>query len=325
VTVPPAIAEPVRRALAENGLGHRIDRVSEIGGGCINHGARLETDAGSSLFLKWNAAAPAGMFDAEAEGLQALSAADALRVPAPIAWSAGSGDATAVSWLLMEYVHPGRTSPDAEERLGTGLAALHASASASAPVVAAATGGATDEASRTRGHGSNGFGWRRDNWIGSLPQANEPMRTWGDFWRERRLRPQLGLARERGYLAEDVLDDVLDSTAPALADVGAPDLLHGDLWGGNWFASATGEPVLIDPAVYLGHGEVDLAMSELFGGFGARFYDAYRDARGITGAYGSYRRELYQLYYLLVHVNLFGGSYEAGALHAARRVTAALR
>jgi fructosamine-3-kinase len=321
VTVPPAIAEPVRRALAENGLGHRIDRVSEIGGGCINHGARLETDAGSSLFLKWNAAAPAGMFDAEADGLQALSAADALHIPAPIAWSVGTGDASAAAWLLMEYVHPGRALPGTEERLGAGLAAVHAAASPTGPVVVSAT----SEASETRGRGSHRFGWRRDNWIGSLPQANQPMATWGDFWRERRLRPQLGLARQRGYLAEDVLDEVLDATADALGDVEAPDLLHGDLWGGNWFPSASGEPVLIDPAVYLGHGEVDLAMSELFGGFGARFYDAYRDARGISGAYSSYRRELYQLYYLLVHVNLFGASYEAGSLRAARRVLAALR
>jgi fructosamine-3-kinase len=106
--------------------------------------------------------------------------------------------------------------------------------------------------------------------------------------------------------------------------VESPELVHGDLWGGNWFADVDGEPVLIDPAVHLGHGEVDLAMSELFGGFGSRFYEAYREAHGITAAYGAYRRELYQLYYLLVHVNLFGASYEAPALHSARRVVAAL-
>jgi fructosamine-3-kinase len=97
-------------------------------------------------------------------------------------------------------------------------------------------------------------------------------------------------------------------------------LVHGDLWGGNWFTSDGGEPVLIDPAAYRGHGEVDLAMSELFGGFGAAFYEAYDDVAVVEEAYSAYRKDLYQLYYLLVHVNLFGGGYEDGSLRAARRV-----
>ena len=305
MALPPRIAEPVRRAVEEHLFGHAIVRVTEVGGGCINHGASLDTDAGHRLFLKWNDAAPTGMFDAEADGLHALAAADAVRVPRPVAWSDaeanGSGaQPTSSSWLLMEYVAPERGSAASDERLGVGLAALHTP------------------------RGAAGFGWRRDNWIGSLPQANDTSDGWGDFWRDRRILPQLERARARGHLSDAALDRVLDLCPDALSDVEQGELVHGDLWSGNWFAAEGGEPVLVDPAVYRGHGEVDLAMTELFGGFGSRFYDAYRDARGISGAYEAYRRDLYQLYYLLVHVNLFGGTYAAGTLRAARRVTAAL-
>jgi fructosamine-3-kinase len=123
-----------------------------------------------------------------------------------------------------------------------------------------------------------------------------------------------------------VLDRVLDAIPRGLEDVddGPPHLLPGDLWGGNAFASAEGEPVIIDPAVYRGHGEVDLAMTELFGGFGPGFYAAYDEVLPITDAYRAYRRDLYQLYYLLVHVNLFGGSYVGQTAAAAGRVAAAL-
>jgi fructosamine-3-kinase len=310
VSLPDRIAEPVRGALDAHGYGRRIARVVEVAGGCINRGARVDTDGGASLFLKWNERAALGMFAAEAAGLAALAAAGAVRVPSPVAWSGEAGPTTAstaegeaagASWLLMEYVAPGRASPEADERLGTRLASLHASAPT-----------------------SGGFGWERDNWIGSLSQANAVSESWAEFWRERRLVPQLQRARARGQCVEAAFDDVVGLTSVALADVLTPDLVHGDLWGGNWFATQQGEPVLIDPAPYRGHGEVDLAMSELFGGFDARFYRAYREARGISDAYVAYLRDLYQLYYLLAHVNLFGASYEAASLRAAQRVTAAL-
>ena len=123
-----------------------------------------------------------------------------------------------------------------------------------------------------------------------------------------------------------VLERTLDLVPTALADVdaGPVHLLHGDLWGGNAFAGPAGEPVIIDPAVYHGHGEVDLAMTELFGGFGARFYQTYAETGTVTAAYAAYRRDLYQLYYLLVHVTLFGSQYEERTLAAAARTAAAL-
>ncbi len=242
------------------------------------------------------------MFDAEVDGLRALRSTLCLRVPEPLA----TGDSTAgPSWLLMEHIPPSAPTAGYDEHLGSGLAKMHQCADAEAP-----------------------FGWDRANWIGSLPQANDETLSWIDFWRDHRLEPQISLARSRGYLGrgDRVLDRMMASVSLALADVddGPAHLIHGDLWSGNAYAGPGGEPVLIDPAVYRGHGEVDLAMTELFGGFGTRFYEAYADVAGIPAAYRAVRRDLYQLYYLLVHVNLFGEGYEGRTLAAAGRVVSAL-
>jgi len=297
VGLPDAVRAGVERRLPGLGLGHRLTRSDDVGGGCINNGARVETDSGDALFLKWNPTAPAGMFAAEADGLVALAGACSLRVPIPLVWSE-RGEHPA--WLLMEHVEPGQASADTERRLGRSLAAMHATVL------------------------DSGFGWERDNWLGSLNQANAAAGTWADFWRDRRVAPQLTMARARGLAGDGTFDRLLDIVPQALADIDQAVLVHGDLWGGNWFPSAAGEPVLVDPAVYRGHGEVDLAMTELFGGFGPSFYEAYGEAGRPSRAYAAYRRDLYQLYYLLAHVNLFGGAYEAGSLRAARRVLAAL-
>jgi len=297
LNLPDDVRAGVERALAERDLGSRVESARSVGGGCINNGARLDTDAGISVFLKWNPGAPDGMFAAEAEGLAALGAAQALRVPRPIAWA----EEGSTPWLLLEYIAPGSTGPRSQEALGRGLARLHLSLD------------------------TPGFGWERDNWIGSLDQANEPTDSWPDFWRDRRMGPQLDMARGRGRARDRAFDDLMAVIPQALEDIETPELLHGDLWGGNWFVDEDGAPVIIDPAVYRGHGEVDLAMSELFGGFGPHFYDAYSESHGITDAYDAYRRDLYQLYYLLVHVNLFGGAYESGSLRAAERVLSELR
>ena len=299
---PAPVKTGVEDALSRLGLNPQILEVSPVTGGCINHGARVDT-AGGSFFLKWNASAPPHFFEAEADGLRALGAPGVLRVPQPLAHGGGSG---APAWFLMEYMKAGRPSPVYEEALGRGLAALHASGTA-----------------------EEDFGWSRQNWIGSLPQSNRTSASWAAFWRDQRLAPQLRRAREEGFLSGpsgNILDKVLELVPVALSDVdsGPPQLLHGDLWGGNAYPTADGTPALIDPAVYRGHGEVDLSMTELFGGFGTRFYDGYREVAGISDAYGAYRRDLYQLYYLLVHVNLFGSQYERPTLAAANRVAAAL-
>jgi fructosamine-3-kinase len=302
-TLPSSVLEGVRSALADAGTASDIQDVRPVTGGCINHGARVDVEGGSAFFLKWNPSAPPGLFDAEWDGLTALAAPGVLRVPRPLARGEGSDGP---AWLLMEYVRPGRAGRDFGARLGRGLAELHLTAG--------------DEAT---------FGWTADNWIGSLPQENTATVSWSDFWRNRRLLPQLSLARSGGHFRGQAgrdMERLLDAVPVALEDVeGArAHLIHGDLWNGNVFADADGRPTLIDPAVYLGHGEVDLAMSELFGGFGAQFFNAYDEVVPVTPAYHAFRRSLYQLFYLLVHVNLFGASYEASALSAARQVTAAL-
>jgi protein-ribulosamine 3-kinase len=292
VTLPAALSAAVADV-----LGAPISHATTVGGGSINNASRLGTNEDSFYFLKWNRNAPVGMFQAELDGLAALSHTNAVRVPEPV----GHGtDADGTSWLLMEYVDPGQEGSEYQTRLGEGLAALHS----------------TDELSEV--------GWPTDNWIGSLEQVNSWESSWAVFWRDHRIVPQLDLARRRGFMNDPIMDRVVDVTPLALGDVSQAGLLHGDLWGGNVFPDSSASPVLIDPAVYRGHGEVDLAMSELFGGFGRRFYEAYDSVIPVSLEYGAFRRDLYQLYYLLVHVNLFGASYEQGSLAAARRVVAAL-
>jgi len=201
-------------------------------------------------------------------------------------------------------VATGRASRSYWEALGTGLAALHAPTSGDP-------------------------GYERDNFIGPLPQANEPLAGWAEFWIARRIQPQVDLAAAAGLLdAQDrawrsVADAVLAALDSA-PDSGAPSLLHGDLWSGNVYPDADGRPVLIDPAVYRGDPEVDLAMSELFGGFDREFTRAYRSARSVPERYDRVRRSIYQLYPLLVHANLFGAGYAASARATADRIISAV-
>lgn len=296
MSLPAALRADVERALAAAGAGARILRATPVGGGCIHAGMRIDTDAGPR-FLKWSADAPDGLFEREAEGLDALRASGGVRVPEVVA--VGSGDGGAPSWLLLEHIDTRPRTPASDERLGRGLARVHASAE------------------------RRPFGWPRDNWIGSAPQENAPAATWAEFWRDRRIVPRLDAARRGGHLLDETLDRLVEVIPSALEDV-EPALLHGDLWSGNALAAPGDEPVLIDPAVHVGDGEVDLAMSELFGGFAPTFKAAYGAERGVSHAYDSHKRDLYQLHYLLVHVVLFGGGYAASARRAAERVLAAV-
>jgi fructosamine-3-kinase len=301
--LPQPVRQGVEQALSNLGSSGRVTDAEPVSGGCINHGARIKTSAGRTFFLKWNAHAPPHMFEAEAAGLRALAEHCPVRIPTPVARGGGAG---VPGWLLMEFIPAGRPTPEYGRVLGRALATLHAAG------------------------GADSFGWPRHNYIGSLKQSNTTSDSWADFWARERLQPQLDLARSQGYLTGAdgrIMDDLMRVVPAALEDVdrSAPSVLHGDLWNGNAYADDRGAPVLIDPAVYAGHGEVDLAMTELFGGFGSGFYDAYGEVVPITDAYHVYRRDLYQLYYLLVHVNLFGSSYVQGSTDAARRVVEALR
>jgi fructosamine-3-kinase len=260
-----------------------------IAGGSINRCYRWEAARGP-MFVKVGDRSAQAAFAAEADGLRELHAAQALRVPGVLA----TGVAGPAAFLALEWIERGAASEDCHRRLGEQLAALH---SVTAPR----------------------FGWWRDNTIGHIPQANAWSEDWVGFFRERRLRPQLALAVQHGFagLLAERLERLL-AALPALLAGHSPraSLLHGDLWGGNWLPSATGEPVVFDPAVYYGDRETDLAMTRLFGGFGAAFYRAYEAAAPLPAG-AALREELYNLYHVLNHANLFGGSYA----HQARALT----
>jgi fructosamine-3-kinase len=333
--IPPHIAAAVEHHLGSpQGLNARITSARPVGGGCVNRCARIETDRRAVFFLKWNEQAPAEMFASEADGLRALRAAGlahGMRVPEVVAIgseepaqsSTSTRPVEASRWLLMEYIERAAGGRDYGRTLGSALAGLHGD-SGQLPDWSPAD----VSVPRPTPEGTmapQAFGWHRDNFIGPLPQTNAFSDDWAAFWRDARLAPQVSLARERRSLTGDdsrQLDRLLDRTGEALAGAEAdgPSLLHGDLWSGNVYADETGQPVLIDPAVYIGHREVDLAMSELFGGFPAGYLDAYREAHPLDEGYRRIRRPLYQLYYLLIHVNLFGESYLSGVRGVVREV-----
>lgn len=262
-----------------------IQEKRPVGGGCINEAYRIEGDAGV-YFVKLNAADGLFMFEAESAGLQELASAQAIRVPNPMC----CGRSAARSYLIMEYIEfAGRGDP---EQFGRQLARLH------------------------RVH-SPVYGWHRDNTIGATTQVNTPASHWIAFWRDHRLGYQLRLAARKGYGGSlQAKGERLLDAFPALFDDYHPpaSLLHGDLWGGNYATDSNGRPVIFDPAVYYGDREADLAMTELFGGFNSRFYDAYNESYALDAGYAT-RKTLYNLYHVLNHLNLFGGGYGAQAEH----------
>ncbi|MCS6786625.1 MAG: fructosamine kinase family protein [Thiobacillaceae bacterium] len=285
------IAAGIARA---QGAPVRLARAHAAGGGCINTASVVETADGRRYFVKLNQAHRLQMFAAEAAGLQDILATGTLRAPRPIAWGVSGGEA----WLALEYLELGGRG--SAEELGRRLAQMHR-------------------------HSAPQFGWRMDNTIGSTAQINTPAADWSEFYRERRLRHQYTLAAHNGAPRR-----LLEQGERLMAGLGAfftdyrpyPSLLHGDLWGGNYGYSA-GEPVVFDPAVYYGDREADLAMTELFGGFPSAFYAAYREAWPLDAGY-RVRRDLYNLYHVLNHYNLFGGGYLAQAQRLTERLLAEL-
>ena len=251
-----------------------------VGGGDINEAARIETEHATYL-VKWNFRPRPRMFEVEARGLKLLAEAKALRVPQVIVLI------DQPPALVLEWIEAGSNKSSSADALGRGLAQQHRSIGAQ-------------------------YGLDHNNYIGANPQINTPADAWIDFYRDRRLGVQIDIAREHGYLTPDRsrrLDSIVNHLDrwidPALV---VPSLLHGDLWGGNYLIDAHGDPVLIDPAVYYGDREAEIAFTELFGGFGPRFYAAYNEAWPLDRGYTD-RRDLYNLYHLLNHLNLFGEGY----------------
>ncbi len=253
---------------------------ASIGGGCINRACRLRGLDGRDFFVKLNDAHHYAMFAAEAAGLEALAATGTVRVPRAVA----HGICDAESFLALEYLDlQGRGSA---AQLGEQIAALHRCT-------------------------ADQFGFAHDNFLGTTPQPNGWKDDWVSFWRERRLEYQLKLAADNGHGSSlQKLGERLTDALPAFFAGYAPQpsLLHGDLWGGNHGYLADGTPAIFDPAAYYGDRECDIAMTELFGGYDADFYAAYR-ANWPPDAGYAVRRELYNLYHILNHANLFGGGY----------------
>jgi len=258
-----------------------ISSHTAMGGGCINSAYRLDGD-NKSYFVKINSADRLNMFEAEAAGLADIAQSYTIKVPAPVCWHV-IGDS---SFLVLENMEFGSSGSHAMQTFGQQLAHMHQTT-------------------------SDHFGWRMDNTIGSTPQVNHRSDNWAQFWREQRLAFQLEQAAQKGYrgrLQHDgekllvCLDHFFERYHPQ------PSLLHGDLWSGNYAIDTNGDPVIYDPAVYYGDREADIAMTELFGGFGQSFYSAYNEIFPLDKDY-AVRKTLYNLYHIINHLNLFGGAY----------------
>ena len=275
-----ALAAKVAR---DRGLALREVKAIPVGGGDINRAYRLQI-GNRQFFVKLNREALLPMFEAEQAGLEAIAATGTIRVPAVVV----SGCLSGFAYIVMEYIEFGGR-PDAG-RLATALAAMHGNCHAR-------------------------FGFDIDNTIGTTPQPNGFVDDWIEFWRRRRLEFQLQLAAanridsrviDAGYRLAADLESLFGDYRPRAS------LLHGDLWSGNQAADQAGNPVIFDPACYYGDHEAELAMMELFGSPGARFFERYDDLFPIDAGYAQ-RRELYNLYHVLNHANLFGGGYAAQA------------
>lgn len=268
-----------------------ITSESTVSGGSINRSFRIGTNNGD-LFLKYNASAPKDFFEKEAEGLKLLkSASTNIRIPDVVAYGSPSGDSP--GFLVIEFIDSGSSGNAAE--FGASMAELHQT------------------------H-SEQFGLSEDNYIGSLPQSNQNHSDWSAFFSEERIKPQLKMAVDSGKMPTKVNEQwerISGKLGRLLPDT-EPSLVHGDLWGGNYLYDGEGRAVLIDPAVYYGHPEMDLAFSKMFGGFSGKFYSGYESVYSLEVNFEE-RVPIYNLYPLLVHVNLFGGHYISQAKNVLNR------
>lgn len=284
------LPDSIDRALT-TAFGSEPTRAWSVGGGMINESARVEV-GGASYFVKWKLSAPPNLFAAEARGLTLLRATDTFRIPQVIAHAEPTGNTPA--YLILEWLE---TPPNVDQRryaeqFGRALAALH----------------------RTTGAA---FGLDHDNYIGELPQHNAISYDWAAFYRDQRILVQMEIARHFGYLPphrEKLLDAVMSRIDRILGESrNPPSLLHGDLWMGNFMVAEGSQPALVDPAVYYGDREVEIAFAQMFSGGSGFFLDAYHEAYPLDAGY-EYRRPLLQLYPMLVHLNHFGEAAYGGGV-----------
>jgi len=275
------------KQLVEAKLSVKIKSYVSLSGGCISDSYKITTNDNSNFFLKINPSASNDMFFKEANGLIELEKASAIRIPKVLA--------SDKDYIILEFIASGNKKKNFFEDFGKNFAKMHK-------------------------HTSDNFGFYEDNYIGSNPQKNIPTekekKDWISFYFNNRILFQLHLADNLGNSTDELrkgiskLENKIESIIKTLEK---PSLLHGDLWGGNYMVDENGSAVLIDPAVYYGNREADIGMTKLFGGFSSEFYTAYNEEFPLEDGY-KYRENIYKLYHVLNHLNLFGGGYYLQAL-----------
>lgn len=262
-----------------------ITETDRLSGGDINKAYGLKLNTGDKIFMKANAKTNAAFFTAEAAGLSAIASTKAISTPKIICTGTDDGEDVGYSFLLLEFIKSSGKIKTYWETFAQELAAMH------------------------KADVGKEFGFSQDNFIGARPQQNTPASSWISFFRDQRLAPQFEAADSYFTAADrEKITKLLDNLDRFLIEPEQPSLLHGDLWSGNVMCGSDGKAMLIDPACYVGHREADLAMTELFGGFPQSFYDTYKEAFPLQPGYEE-RRDLYNLYQLLNHLNLFGPTY----------------
>jgi len=276
----------------EKELNSKIIDSQSLSGGCISNAYKIKTNSGEIYFLKYNSSLSGDIFIKEAHGLQELNKAEVIKIPKVICYDE--------EYILLEQITSADKQKNFSEDFGSKFALLHKF---------------TNEV----------YGFYENNYIGSNPQVNiseeNEKNNWTKFYFNKRILFQLQLAEEidnstpelRKAIAEleNKIDSIVDDNGER------PSLLHGDLWGGNYLIDKNGFACLIDPAVYYGNREADLAMTKLFGGFDSRFYEAYNEVFPLADGY-EYRENIYKLYHVLNHLNLFGGGYYSQAMNLIR-------
>ncbi|HKJ79543.1 MAG TPA: fructosamine kinase family protein [Prolixibacteraceae bacterium] len=287
------ITELAGQVLSEK-LGENviIESSETLGGGCINHASKLETNKGA-FFLKWNSNCAHDIFLREAEGLQELKKAAQNKIAIPEVFAAKEvGDTP--GFLVTEYLKPGYSTGNDDELLGHGLATIH-------------------------NYKNEKFGFYNNNYCGATLQNNQWKTNWAEFFRENRLRFLLDLIQKERPLASNeisVFEKLLEKIQHLIPPDNYPVLIHGDLWSGNYMITEKG-PALIDPATYYASNEMEMSIMTMFGGFSQRFFNAYNEIRPLEKDWRS-RNKLYQLYHVLNHYYLFGGGYRSQALTIAK-------
>ncbi len=268
----------------ESLLGEKIKSENTLGGGCIGNAMRINVESGKTFFVKTYPGSGSQILRNEANGLRELAKANAIKIPEVIAFNE--------KVIVLEFIESGSKSRNFMERFGQEFAGMH----------------------RLK---AEQYGFFENNFIGSNPQINQPVqKDWLAFYWDNRLLYQIKLAEKNGYLNSEFRTACgkLESVLPKILSGSEeePCVLHGDLWGGNYMVADDGSPVLIDPAVYYGHREADLGMTRLFGGFDSNFYSAYNEAYPLPEGW-DYRIDIYKLYHVLNHLNLFGTGYYSQA------------